>query len=398
MAGIIKRGNTWVASIKLGDGKEIRISTKVSILPEHTKPGETHKSAQTRSQAQARAVANELEKKYMGYTTDVHLVEAIIGYQAAHVLLDDATAATQTATVAYLQSWLKRRENKIGAQDRDGKAIKQFLAFLGKAQNMSLTKINIGMARDFMEKELERVSSGTVKRYMETLTCAFNRAVENQLIPINPFKGIIPSKRERNDKQERAAFSMEEVNQMIKAFPDEWPDMILVCLYTGGQRLGDIAKLTWEQIDLENGILNMTTEKTKRRMNKPIIGPLRGILEKRYQNQMNKNVFPIAAMRHAQAGGKSSKLSLEFTSLLRKHGLIGERAVMDGDRRQLSEKSFHSLRATAVTVLRLSGVSADLCRFIVGHDSEEIERQYIRPQLSDVVGAMNILAHGLTTL
>ena len=38
MAGVIKRNNTWVACIKVG-GKEVRISTKVAIVPAILKPG-----------------------------------------------------------------------------------------------------------------------------------------------------------------------------------------------------------------------------------------------------------------------------------------------------------------------------------------------------------------------
>ncbi|MEG0427357.1 MAG: phage integrase SAM-like domain-containing protein, partial [Akkermansia sp.] len=241
MAGIIKRNNIWVAVIKVGCKKEARISTKVSIVPGVLKLGETLKSAQNRSEMEARVVAAELEKMYQGYSPDIRLVETIIGYQAAHAMLSFDDASTQT-TSAYLQNWLKSREHKIGAKERDGKAIRQFLDWLGKRQNVNLSKINMGMSREFMEHELERVSSGTVKRYLATLTCAFNRAVEKQFIPSNPFRGVVPSKRERADKQERSAFSIEEVRRMVEVFLDEWPDMIRVCLYTGGQRLGDIAK------------------------------------------------------------------------------------------------------------------------------------------------------------
>lgn len=102
-------------------------------------------------------------------------------------MLDDTNSASQT-TLAYLNSWIKSREHKIETKERDGKAVKQFLDSLGRGRDMPLTKINMGMAQDFMDKELERISNGTVKRYLSTLT--------------------------------------------------------------------------WEQIDLNNGILNMTTEKT----------------------------------------------------------------------------------------------------------------------------------------
>ena len=68
---------------------------------------------------EARAVAAELEKMYLGYSPDIRLVENIIGYQAAHVLFAQSGATSQS-TSAYLQDWLKKRTGKIGARERDG--------------------------------------------------------------------------------------------------------------------------------------------------------------------------------------------------------------------------------------------------------------------------------------
>ena len=86
---------------------------------------------------------------------------------------------------------------------------------------------------------------------------------------------------------------MEEAKRLTEVLPGEWPDMVRVCLYTGGQRLGDIAKLKWEQIDLEGGLIAMTALKTKRRMNKPIIAPLKSVLERRTASSVSEYVFPM---------------------------------------------------------------------------------------------------------
>ena len=48
----------------------------------------------------------------------------------------------------------------------------------------------------------------------------------------------------------------------------------------------------------------------------------------------------------------------------------------------MSRKSFHSIRHTVVTMMRSSNMfTADLTRELVGHDSEEIERQYFTATL-----------------
>lgn len=44
------------------------------------------------------------------------------------------------------------------------------------------------------------------------------------------------------------------------------------------------------------------------------------------EGRINEFVFPLAAMKHARGGGKSGKLSLEFTDLLRQHGIIAPKA------------------------------------------------------------------------
>lgn len=115
------------------------------------------------------------------------------------------------------------------------------------------------------------------------LTAAFNRAIDGKLIGSNPFHRVTPGKLDKTDKHERRAFTMEEAKRLTEILPGEWPDMVRVCLYTGGQRLGDIAKLKWEQINLEGGLIAMTTEKTKRIMNKTYHFFLEGRFERRYE-------------------------------------------------------------------------------------------------------------------
>ncbi|MCC8148450.1 hypothetical protein [Akkermansia sp.] len=80
---------------------------------------------------------------------------------------------------------------------------------------------------------------------------------------------------------------------------------------------------------------------------------------------------------------------MDFHELLKQHGFIEniDKSSLQGNRRKQAELSFHSLRATAVTALRLAGVSPDLCRTIVGHDSEKMDRVYFHPDIA----AMNHL-------
>lgn len=387
MAGLIQRGNKWYASFTV-IGKEQRKATGVPVIPDVIPPGKSKAAMIRENEAKARLIAEELEKAAHGERVDAEKVKAIAGERQGRKLLRGKQY--MQGVKEYLNEWLSNR--KDSTRRKDARAVELFISFLGEAQNMPLDMVTPDHARRFMERELERVSSGTVGLYMVNLGTAFKRAVDARVISFNPFSGIRPAKREQADKQERNAFTLEEVRRLVEILPGEWPDMVRVCLYTGGQRLGDIACLQWSQIDLKTERIFMTTEKTRRRMSKPIITPLKVVLERREKAKVNSYVFPLAALRHAQAGQSTGKLSHDFTQLLREYGVIDAvKSPRQGNRRNLSEKSFHSLRATAVTVLRCAGVPFDECRVIVGHDSEEIERVYFRPDADTISKAMKHL-------
>jgi integrase len=59
--------------------------------------------------------------------------------------------------------------------------------------------------------------------------------------------------------------------------------------------------------------------------------------------------------------------------------------------REPSELSFHSLRHSAVTLLKASGLSDFFAREIVGHESAAVSRQYTHLSTADLRTAMRRL-------
>lgn len=94
------------------------------------------------------------------------------------------------------------------------------------------------------------------------------------------------------------------------------------------------------------------------------------------------NLFPALRQKYRRSSGS---VSVEFTALLRAFSIV---ALPDksakGDRMQISNKSFHSIRHTVVSLLRSSNkVSPDLARAIVGHEGEAVERAYFTASMED---------------
>jgi integrase len=154
--------------------------------------------------------------------------------------------------------------------------------------------------------------------------------------------------------------------------------LVLFGLYLG-QRLGDLAKLTWRSINLDTGEISFTTRKTGRRINIPMMPPVLDYLTTLPVNDNpNAFIFPKAAKHKYVAS-----LSSQFREILIDAGLAEVRDYGSHLKKQnpirtreVSEISFHSLRHSAVTLLKAAGVSDFIAREIVGHESAAVSRQY----------------------
>jgi integrase len=111
-------------------------------------------------------------------------------------------------------------------------------------------------------------------------------------------------------------------------------------------------------------------------MNIPMMQPVTDYLTTLPANDdPNAFVFPKAA-NHKH----SASLSNEFREILIDAGLAEVRNRSKKQNvsapRAASEISFHSLRHSAVTMLKAAGVSDFIAREIVGHESAAVSRQY----------------------
>ena len=67
-----------------------------------------------------------------------------------------------------------------------------------------------------------------------------------------------------------------------------------------GQRLGDLARLTWRAVDLETGEIAFTTRKTGRRIVLPLVQPLADYLASLpASDNPNAFIFPSRSEREA---------------------------------------------------------------------------------------------------
>ncbi len=265
----------------------------------------------------------------------------------------------------------------------------QFCEWLGKRAHEPARLITKAIINEWVMYRRTLVRRATVHKALSVISAAFNYAVDSEFMPSNPCRGVRIAPDLRDEKVVKEAFSVEEVRLLIDKLPDEWSSAVRCCIGTYGQRLGDILELKWEQFDFTARVVRITTGKTARPLQQP----------------MQEDFYQWAYARHEaaqQAGGDAAiyvhpvlrqkpNPSSEFTQLVRLHGigLRGENA--GGNRRTWHSKTFHSLRASVVTMLHAAGVSQGLAMYLVGHESQDVHSVYLRPSEDQLaVAAANL--------
>jgi integrase len=300
----------------------------------------------------------------------------------------------ESATIkSWCEKWLETKsiEAEQSTHQRYKRIVERFLECVGAKANRDLSTLQANDVARFRDREAKERARATANLSLKLLRVCLNDAVRQDLLTLNPAVRVKLLKSTKESK--RRAFTLAEIKRILKACGDnvEWRGMVLFGLYVG-QRLGDLAKLTWRAVDLDSSEIAFTTRKTGRRIVLPLVQPLIDYLSTLpSSDNPNAYIFPNAA-----AHKRTNSLSNQFRDILADAGLVEPRGHEKTKRgrsqaRETSEVSFHSLRHSAVTMLKAAGVSDFIARVIVGHESAAVSRQYTHLSTDDKRAAMRRL-------
>ena len=394
MAETKDRNGIWQAEFWV-NGKRTRKSTGIAV-------GAT-RAEQRASKQLAQQVADNMERVATGQTSYTQAADALRAVAQATGMITKMPTVREFLTDFQGQASPKTESNRR-------RAFKSFLTWMDehsdKKADIRLDMLTKADMMAYFRHELTLVSVGTVGLHRTNLSAAFNKAVDDDLLMKSPMPrlNLVKLGKEINpelgrDKIKRLPFTADELRLMVTRFPAPWCDMALVAAMTGGQRIGDICCLRWDCIDFAAGALCFSTAKTAKEMDIPMHPLLRERLLaiREEQAEQEEYVFPNMARRYMRG---DSSVSTEFTSLLKVWGIVKvstEKKALKGNRRNVSPKSFHSFRHSVVTALRTNAaITADIARAIVGHDSEEIERQYCTASRADKMRGLDIIAQAIS--
>ena len=361
MASLRKKSGSpyWFACFTLPDGRRTQRSTKTADRKLATKLASEWETAADRrlTEAQARRVLSDIHEQIHGSRLD------------CPTLSEFATR------------WLARKQGEIAPVTLQTyrSAIDDMIAFLGDHSTQPIHYVIPAHIASWRDSNAVKTTPRTANNKLKIARVLFQSAWRDGFLTENPAAKVQALKVPHSD---RRPFSLDELKSIVRLASFEWRGLILTGLYTG-QRLKDIASLTWANVDLEKSEIRLSTSKTRRRQIIPIARPLLAYLsELPSSDDPSAPLFPDAFPHGIRPGGTSS-LSQQFHEILVSAGLVKPRppkriskGVGRKATRQINDLSFHSLRHTATSLLKAAGASEAVARDIIGHESAEISRHY----------------------
>jgi integrase len=352
----------WFACFRDRNGKQHRVST-----------GEERKSVAKKIAQQFELVATRKTSRKALWET-LNELQQIVGGEENPV-----------ATVSeFFKLWLNNRTTEgvtVATNESYSVVTSKFLEFLGQARaSQSIIEIAKRDIEAFRNQLVEGgLSPSTVNRNTRVLRMVFKVAKADGYVFENPCDGLRAVKGDHS--RTRRPFTLEEIQTVLDVADPEWQSLVKLGLYTG-HRLGDLALLQWQNVDYLSQSLRIFTRKTGAFIQLPIVGPLRDhLLSLNSADDPKTPLHPRAYALVKERKGRVIYLSNEFADLLAEAGLRPPRIHAETGQghsgpRRTSELSFHSLRHTAVSLLKASGVPHAVAQALVGHESEAISQNY----------------------
>lgn len=365
--------SNWIACFIGADGKRYQRSTGIKA------------DGTMISRRQAQHIAEEYEDIARKKKT-VRQIQRVLSDLYEDISGD---ALPDSNAQEFANRWLSSKQAEIRPHTLVFYRIKidAFMKFIGAKATGPIRELTTEDVRRWRDSEAKRLTPATANHGLKCIRMFFAAARRVNLIADDPSSGVPILK--KSPESARRPFTRPELERLLQVVPSEWRSLILFGLYTG-QRLSDLASLTWDQIDLDHQEIRLTTRKTSRHQKIPICAPLLTHIQRLPKPKMPAEPIHPKANTILTSQGRSGMLSRQFYELMTKAGLVDKKShhkkaspkskeqttTGRSGRHNISKISFHSLRHTTTSLLKNAGVSSAVAEEFVGHDSSEMNRVY----------------------
>jgi len=291
---------------------------------------------------------------------------------------------TESPTVSeWLERWIRTERGAVAGRTmmRYEQIVRDFLSSIGTQAQAPLEALTTDTILQFKERWLSGGRSPrTVNQTIKILKLPFKIALEEGLIDRNPVAPVRPI---RASSAKKGVFRPEQIQRLLDVTEGDWKGLILCGYFTGG-RLVDLARLTWDDIDLSEKTITFVQTKTGASVQIPIHQNLyEYLLELHRSDDPKRPVFPKL---FDKPGAGKSGLSMSFKRLMERAGIDeGVARKKDGKLgRNVSQLSFHSLRHSFNSAMANADVPLEIRQKLTGHASKDMNKHYTHLELETV--------------
>jgi integrase len=338
-----------------------------------------NKSTKTTNKTQARKIAETFERVATRKLGAQKAAEAI--RELYHEL--SGVEAPKATVSEFCRDWLRAKaKEKLSAATVSAyqNTAHQFLEAIGERAGEDISNLGRTDIVAFRNRLSERLSAESVNKHLKIVRMLLRAARNDGFLLEDPSQGVKLFKGSGRARLRRA-FSLEELRKILALADPEWQSLIKLGIYTG-QRLGDLGGLTWNDVLLDEGVIRIRSHKTNLKIEIPIVGPLQEhLLALHGLNGSARFLHPSAATKMRAQRGRTNSLSNDFIAILVDAGLREKRThqgrgIGRSAGRTPSDLSFHSLRHSAVSMLKHTGVPDAVVMELVGHESAAMSVRY----------------------
>ncbi len=239
-----------------------------------------------------------------------------------------------------------------------------------------LTDLNVRWAQAYQQRALAHSSPRTVNKKLRAVIQFLSWAVRAEVLQSNPLQHLqmLP----QQSMEESRALSQEEIQSLLRVSSEEAQGIWTFFLETG-MRKGEVASLTWSQVDFEHELITVDASKSKNHRSRliPMTSRVRDLLQK-------KRAEAVCARRESVFPSIDSYTSF-YEGCLKVFRRSCSKAGIEG-------VNIHSLRRTFTVRMLEAGASPAVVQRLLGHSTANLTLEvYAKVCAGDLSRAMQLL-------
>lgn len=259
------------------------------------------------------------------------------------------------------------RINGKDTLDKAERSVKYLKKFFGDTK---ATEITTDKVKTYIDKRMKQgMSNASINRELAALKRMFHLGAQCTPPRVNLIP-YIPMLKESNVR--KGFFEPHEYKALKEALPEELKPLVTFA-YHSGWRKAEILGLTWDRVDLKEGLVSLDPGETKNEegrtlyLNEELLNEMHNLQSQRHLGcpyVFHRDGLPIKDFRGA------------WDSACIKAGLFEVVRDDEGNETKAPTKIFHDFRRTAIRDMVRSGVQERVAMRISGHRTRSVFDRY----------------------